>query len=168
MPVEMSLFSAMQKKLLETQTELDRVCGERYAESRATLLSLITDDLPRFQLYTETVANLVLDIGAQQAQLLQRIRLREQPLTLVQTDLPREQEKPTIQFVNVNLQSTKMDSSKSDKPSVEQPQKKSTSKSILATLAFIGSAFSRDPATSFGAYSSASSVLEKQNKQRLS
>lgn len=74
MPGEMSLFSALQKELLEKQEELDQACGTRYAGNRETLLSLITDELPRYQLYTETIAKFVLKISAHQASLLQRVR----------------------------------------------------------------------------------------------
>ena len=142
MPAEMTLFSAMQKKLLDKQAELDRICGARYAEPRATLFSRITEDLPRYQLYTETVATLILDIGAQQASLMQKIKMREQ--------LSFQDQTPASKVSPLKVEQTKQDKPKKEKPKVE------AGKSIWATLAFIGSVFSRDPATSFAAHSSSS------------
>jgi hypothetical protein len=151
MPAEMSLFSAMQRKLLDKQAELDQACGTRYAESRATLLSLITEDLPRFQLYTDALANLVLNINSQQAQLLQRVQARGQSFAFASQPVVApvaEVKAPNVVNINFLVESKKAAHVAKPAPIEVKPAKPSSvGKSFWATLAFIGSAFSRDPAT---------------------
>jgi hypothetical protein len=133
MPGEMSLFSALQKELLEKQEELDQACGPRYAGNRATLLALITDELPRYQLYTQRVAQLALRIRGKQEALLQSVR------QLDGLPLSDQDEQDTIVDHPLVL------SRKSVQANPNQP---SLTKSFWTSpFALLGNVFSRDPAT---------------------